>query len=680
MSPVVADAAVAVRGDLSPFKRDLQGAGRETEKLGKRLDTILSPKNLAAGFLGGAAVAGLSQIIEGAISDASDLAESTSKVEAVFGDASEAVMDWAETSVNAYGLSKRAALEAAGTYGNLFQAFGIGAEEAQKMSMELVELAADLASFNNTSVEDALLAIRSGLSGEAEPLKRYGVALNQARLEQVALNEGIWDGVGALDAGQKAQASYALIMEDTILAQGDAIRTGDGLAMQQKKLEAALADVSAELGEKMLPIVVELVTFLNEDGIPILREFLELLDFGDVNSAQDIPILGEIEDFLNGIDEALGRSGRDVTDILQGRVDDIAAAAEKMGLSYTEMRERITDEMDRLGVDHETAIDNILRQLTNLGQFVPENLGGTQAVYDAAVEMADGIPKAMSEAREKGEDIARQTPGALANQLRAGIEDYDAAIDELAEVAAKSVSDLSERQKIEGILASKELTDALNSDSTRTRLLAMDLVNDLISDYELLAPGALESGKLVNPELASGLNHNLSLVTDAANAMRTEVAAPLESLDGYPWGYNIGDSIARGMWDSGHLISDAAYDLANRVRNTAGVESEPRDPHSPLRGITKWGGNLVHTYLDGILHELGLAEDVATAFGRALVPTPGTPGIGFAPAAAATAGVMGGPTYNVELVDRLEVRTVEDIGHGLRRMGEIGLLPGVSRE
>ena len=64
------------------------------------------------------------------------------------------------------------------------------------MSLKLVELAADLASFNNTSPEDALLALRSGLSGETEPLKRYGIAINDARLKQEALNQGIYEGEG----------------------------------------------------------------------------------------------------------------------------------------------------------------------------------------------------------------------------------------------------------------------------------------------------------------------------------------------------------------------------------------------------------------------------------------------------------------------------------------------------
>ena len=122
---------------------------------------------------------------------ASSLAESQSKVNVVFGDSAKAVTDFANTAAEKMGMSKQAALEAAGTFGNLIQAFGLGQGQAKEMSTTLVQLASDLASFNNTSTEDAIQALRSGLSGETEPLKKYGVALNDVRLKQVAMNMGL---------------------------------------------------------------------------------------------------------------------------------------------------------------------------------------------------------------------------------------------------------------------------------------------------------------------------------------------------------------------------------------------------------------------------------------------------------------------------------------------------------
>ena len=211
------------------------------------------------------------------VNAASATEESMSKVRVVFGGAADEVVAFAETASDSIGLSKQKALEAAGTYGNLFQAFGIGKTASQEMSVELVKLAADLASFNNTSMEAALQALRSGLSGETEPLKRYGVALNDARLKQEALNLGIYKGKGVLDVTTKSQAAFALIMKDTALAQGDFARTSDGLANQQRILAAQFADVRAELGEALMPVFKMLIGFITEQVLPKIREFADVL-------------------------------------------------------------------------------------------------------------------------------------------------------------------------------------------------------------------------------------------------------------------------------------------------------------------------------------------------------------------------------------------------------------------
>lgn len=250
--------------DLKSLKTD---AGQAEKQMG-----VMSKGMKAAGVAIAAAAAGMGYAVGrfavDAISAASDLGESQSKVTAVFKDQADEVMAWAETSATAFGQSKQQALEAAGTYGNLFQAFGLTSEAAQQMSIRMVELAADLASFNNTSIDDAIQALRSGLSGETEPLKRFGIAINDARLKSEALALGIYDGVGALNAGQKAQASYQLILQDTTLAQGDFARTSDGLANTQRILQAAVENAKAEIGTGLVNAIVDVIGVLGgTDGM-----------------------------------------------------------------------------------------------------------------------------------------------------------------------------------------------------------------------------------------------------------------------------------------------------------------------------------------------------------------------------------------------------------------------------
>ena len=220
-------------------------------------------------------LAGAAVVINNSITDASNLGEAQSKVTAVFKTQAATVTAWSKTMSAAFGVSQRAALEAAGTYGNLFQAFGIGEAEAAKMSRKLVELAADMASFNNVPIEEALTALRSGLSGETEPLKRFGVALNDVRLRQEALNLKIYDGQGVLTVAQKAQAAYALILRDTALQQGDVARTAGGLANQKKFLAAQVEDLSGTFGAVFMPILINVVGVIRNQVLPQMQKFIE---------------------------------------------------------------------------------------------------------------------------------------------------------------------------------------------------------------------------------------------------------------------------------------------------------------------------------------------------------------------------------------------------------------------
>ena len=208
----------------------------------------------------------------------STLQESMSKTNAVFGANAQAVQNWSKTTSTAFGVSQQQALEAAGTYGNLFRAFGLGSKQAQDMSTRLVELAADMASFNNVPIDDALVALRSGLSGETEPLKRFGVALNEVRLKEEALRLGlITTTSGTLPIAIKTQAAYSLILKDTALQQGDVARTSGGFANQMKFLQAEVSNVKAQIGTALLPVVLQFVDVLRKDVIPLVQRFADFM-------------------------------------------------------------------------------------------------------------------------------------------------------------------------------------------------------------------------------------------------------------------------------------------------------------------------------------------------------------------------------------------------------------------
>ena len=223
----------------------VENAGRAMAGAGTKLTAMVSAPLIAIGVQ--------------AVGAASNLAESASKVEVVFGDAASVVEEFAARSAGSFGISEQAALEAAGTFGNLFTSLGMGQDAAAGMSVDLVGLASDLASFNNIDSSVALEKLRAGLLGEAEPLRTLGVNLNEAATKAQAMAMGLAASEKELTAADLVQARYALILQQTTNAQGDFARTSDGLANSQRIMRAHLQDTLATLGQQLLPVVLRVV-------------------------------------------------------------------------------------------------------------------------------------------------------------------------------------------------------------------------------------------------------------------------------------------------------------------------------------------------------------------------------------------------------------------------------------
>jgi hypothetical protein len=276
--------AKGINKAIRDFKK-LETAGEKTAFALRSVDAAAMKMGKAL-LKFGAIGAGVGAIVGKKLVDAaSNLEESQSKVNVVFGAGSAAVTKFASNTAKSMGISKQAALEATGTYGNLIQAFGLGQDKAQTMSTTLVQLAGDLASFNNTSVEDALVALRSGLSGEAEPLKRYGVAINDVRMKEEARAMGLYNGSGVLSTSAKLQAAYALILKDTTLAQGDYARTADGVANSQRTVAAQFQDVQAVIGTALIPAYKSILGYIQDKVLPVFQEFARLLGEQGVGAA-----------------------------------------------------------------------------------------------------------------------------------------------------------------------------------------------------------------------------------------------------------------------------------------------------------------------------------------------------------------------------------------------------------
>ncbi len=258
---------VYIDGDTTGLNRALSTSEGRIGKFGQVGTRALRGMTTAAIALGAAGAAGIAY----SVNAASDLGEEIDKTGVVFRKSGKDVAEWSKTTADAFGISRRQALASAGIFGNMLVPMGLARDRAAEMSKTMVGLAGDMSSFNNASPEETLDALRSGLAGETEPLRRFGVFLDAARVKQEALNLGLYDGTGEVTAAAKAQATYALILKDTKDAQGDAARTGDQLAGGMRRLKAQADDVSTSLGTMFIPPLESGLAFVNREVLPGLQ-------------------------------------------------------------------------------------------------------------------------------------------------------------------------------------------------------------------------------------------------------------------------------------------------------------------------------------------------------------------------------------------------------------------------
>ena len=284
---------------ISEFKdAGLKNATKAIDRFASTTKTTLQGianfgKTIAVGLAGVGAAAGAGAFR--AIDAASDLAEEVSKAGQIFGDVADEVDAFARTAGRQLGQSRKDALEAANTFAIFGKAAGLAGDDLLGFSTDFVALASDLASFNNTSPEEAVQAIGAALRGEAEPLRRYGILLDDATLKQKALELGIYDGNGALTQQQKIRAAEIAIYDQASAAQGDFARTSDGLANQQRILRAEFANIVAQIGEKLLPIALKLAQFFNDKVLPAVQTVADAFSQRGLAGVFDL-IVGVIKD------------------------------------------------------------------------------------------------------------------------------------------------------------------------------------------------------------------------------------------------------------------------------------------------------------------------------------------------------------------------------------------------
>ena len=244
-----------IKADVTDFKKNINGASKTMSNFGKDM------RNQGA-LLTATVTTPILALGTGFVKLASDAEETNSKFDAVFKDMAGSADEAFGTLAKTIGRSKTELKGYGATLQDTFVPLGFARDTASEMSIEVVKLSEDLASFNNLRTEDVVRDMQSALVGNTETLRKYGVVASQEAIVQEALTSGLIKNKNELNATTKAQAIFNLVMQGTADAQGDAERTAASTANQMKALQSEFKAMGEELGTLLIPIVQELLTHL----------------------------------------------------------------------------------------------------------------------------------------------------------------------------------------------------------------------------------------------------------------------------------------------------------------------------------------------------------------------------------------------------------------------------------
>lgn len=289
--------------------------------------------------------------LQDGVGSATDLEQSVGAVDAVFKDNASTIHEWAKSASNDVGLSQNSFNELSTVLGAQLKNMGFDLEDATTRTGDLVKLGADLAAQFGGTTTDAVSALSSLLRGERDPIERYGVSINEARIQAKLAAMGLSDLEGEAATSAKTQATLALLYEQTADAQGTFARESDTLAGQQQRLNAQWQDAQSTLGMALLPALTELTKAANQDLIPAFQDMIEQIG----------PELGQ----------ALTDSTPQLIELLQATAEYLPDLVE-------------------LGVAALPIVIEAFKLLLPVMQLVAENQGGIMTVFSLMVDLMNG--------------------------------------------------------------------------------------------------------------------------------------------------------------------------------------------------------------------------------------------------------------------------------------------------
>ena len=228
----------------------MKSASKDLEDVGKKLTLGVTTPLLGIGAV--------------AINAASDLEETNSKFNAVFGDMSETASEFAKNFAIDFGRSTQEVKENMAVIQTVGKNYGLTAEEASGLSQNLLTLANDVAAFTNTDLGDAANRMTAALRGEGEAAEALGFSINQTTLAEYARQQGITESISKMSQAELVNLRYGLMVQQAGDMVGYATSEQGSFTAQLARAKGVFTDLAATMGSYLLPIITEVITKINE--------------------------------------------------------------------------------------------------------------------------------------------------------------------------------------------------------------------------------------------------------------------------------------------------------------------------------------------------------------------------------------------------------------------------------
>ena len=392
---------------------ELKDGEKKAISFGDVLKANILSDAIIGGFkaLGGAiksAVSGFASFAKEGINLASDLEEVQNVVDTTFGSSgAKEIETFAKSAATSFGMSELSAKQFTGTIGSMFKSMGVADKEVLSMSTSITGLAGDMASFYNLDPQEAFDKLRSGISGETEPLKQLGINMSVANLEAYALSQGITTAYQKMNQAEQATLRYNYIMQATADAQGDFSKTSDSFANQQRILQLNIENLSASIGKKLLPTVNSFTTAINGllSGNTSMYEFTQQISKLAVDT---------VRSFASALPEMVKMGGQFVSTLLTGIME---AAPQLLGALFPIISTLGDSFATYLPIIADFGVDIITTLVSGIGNSLPTLIpqavdailgvfnngivGNLDTILEAGFDLVFGLVEGISEGLPK---------------------------------------------------------------------------------------------------------------------------------------------------------------------------------------------------------------------------------------------------------------------------------------